>query len=209
MNEMTESVLTEIVHRAVRDGSFRAQLKSDPAGALAGFSRTSEERSAIASGDPTRLTALGIDQRMSKAFTVGVAGDASKVIVVDAGAGGATVLDEAATAHSPLWRIEQDLDTAATDAVIAEPATEHSPLWRIERDLDVGGTASAAPIDGSPEAAAFEAAPAAFGTGSAAPIDGSPEASALESAAATDGTEATQVEDLNQNYPGDTHLSEY
>ena len=168
---MTESVLKEIVQRAVRDGSFRAQLKSDPAGALARFSLTTEERSAIASGDPTRLTALGIDQRMSKAFTTGVIGDASKVIVLDPGAGGAGVLDEAATVRSPMWRIEQDLDTAGA-AVSPDAAFDATGLREIEREASPDAASSLQP-----------------------PEDAAP-------------TEGTQVQDFNQDYPGDAHVSE-
>lgn len=162
---MTETILKEIVHRAVRDGSYRAQLQSDPAGALAGFSLTAEERSAITSGDPTRLMALGIDQRMSKAFGAGVLGDASKVIVIDAGAGGGSVIDEATgSVMQPVWRIERDLDTvgaAALDpsaqfdatglrplereadstASVDEPAgSSMTPVWRVEQDLDTASS---------------------------------------------------------------------
>jgi hypothetical protein len=141
---MTESVLKEIVHRAVRDGAYRAQLRSDPAGALAGYSLTADERSAIASGDPTRLTALGIDQRMSKAFASGILGDASKVIIAyEPGAGGAVVDETAQTVRSPMWRLEQDLHPGEA-AVTVEPETVRSPMWRIEQDLH-GGEAALAP----------------------------------------------------------------
>ncbi len=146
---MTETVLKEIVHRAVRDSSYRAQLQSDPAGALAGFSLTAAERAAITTGDPTRLTALGIDQRMSKAFAAGVLGDASKVIIVDAGVGG-SVIDEVETVRSPMWRLEQDLDTGAggADAAVATDAeTVRSPMWRVEQDLDTGAGATALEAD--------------------------------------------------------------
>lgn len=162
---MTETTLREIVHRAVRDGAYRAQLQSDPASALAGISLTADERGALASGDPARLTALGIDRRMSKAFGAGVLGDASKVIVFDAGSGGGSATDEATgSVMQPVWRIERDLDTVGAGAVdpsaqfdatglrplereadatasIDQPAgSEMSPVWRVERDLD---TASA------------------------------------------------------------------
>ncbi|MBI2983273.1 MAG: hypothetical protein HYY42_03685 [Chloroflexi bacterium] len=173
---MTETVLKEIVHRAVRDGSYRAQLRSDPAGALAGFSLTAEERSAITSGDPTRLTALGIDQRMSKAFAAGVLGDASKVIVVDAGGGG-NVIDEASQAvRSPMWRIEQDLDTGASleapelhgtpdlnqdsnwdgytpagTTLAEEDAFDANGLRIVERGSDAGASLEAPELHGTPD----------------------------------------------------------
>jgi hypothetical protein len=224
---MTETVLKQIVQRAVRDGSFRAQLRSDPNQALAGYGITTEERSALASGDPTRLSALGVDQRMSKAYSAGLLSDASKVVApndatvgvadfIDEGSTGGTsviVGDPASAAAAALegtadWSarhmrmIEQDLDTAGNAAKV-EP--EMSPVWRVERDLDTAGagaSGTAAPIDGSPEASAFEAAPAAGSTGlshlrqieqdldtggasgTAAPIEGSPEQAAFDAAPA-------------------------
>jgi len=78
---MTETTVREIVRRAVSDAAFRSQLRSDPAKALAGISITAEERSALTSGDPARLTALGVDQRMSKAFAAGVLSEVSKAVV--------------------------------------------------------------------------------------------------------------------------------
>jgi hypothetical protein len=149
---MTETVLKEIVHRAVRDGSYRAQLRSDPAGALAGLGLTAEERAAITSGDPARLTALGVDQRMSKAFAAGVLGDASKVIVIDGGAGAAVIDEAAQTVRSPMWRLEQDLH-GGDAAVVDEPATERSAMWRLEQDLDVGDSLRTADRPGEDGAA--------------------------------------------------------
>jgi hypothetical protein len=80
---MTETVLKQIVRRAVSDAAFRGQLRSDPAKALAGITLTAEERSALSSGDPTQLTALGVDQRMSKAFSAGLFSEASKLVIGD------------------------------------------------------------------------------------------------------------------------------
>jgi hypothetical protein len=190
---MTETVLKQIVQRAVRDGSFRAQLRSDPNKALAGFGITTEERSALASGDPARLSALGVDQRMSKAFSAGLLSDASKVVAstdatkgvadftdeLSAGPSGTAVIvgDPTAAVAAPATLVhdiqslsdlhmklnEQDL-YAGTAASTAEVETVRSPMWRIEQDLNVGATGSAAPIDGSPEQSAFESASAAAGT---------------------------------------------
>lgn len=141
---MTETILKEIVHRAVRDGAYRAQLQRDPSSALAGYSLSADERSAIASGDPARLTALGVDQRMSKAFAAGVMGDANKaVIAYEPGAAGAVLDETAATVRSPMWRLEQDLHPG--DAAIAvEPETVRSPMWRLEQDLYDANAARAA-----------------------------------------------------------------
>lgn len=141
---MTETILKEIVHRAVRDGAYRAQLQRDPSSALAGYSLSADERSAIASGDPARLTALGVDQRMSKAFAAGVLGDANKSIIgYDPGLAGAALDETAATVRSPMWRLEQDLHPGDA-AIAAEPETARSPMWRVEQDLYDANAARAA-----------------------------------------------------------------
>lgn len=93
---MSKSTVNQVVQRAISDAAFRRQLQSDPHKALKGFDLSADERSAITAGDPARLTALGVDQRMSKAFSLGALSDASKVVVGDAtGAGGsATFIDD-------------------------------------------------------------------------------------------------------------------
>src|SRR5438128_5969385 len=68
--------LNDVVQRAISDAAFRSQLRSDPAKALRGFSLSPEETRALTSGDPAKLVALGIDQRMSKVFVTGGASGA-------------------------------------------------------------------------------------------------------------------------------------
>src|SRR5213592_1206196 len=68
---MSKEALAKVVQRAISDAAFRRQLSSDPAGALRGFDLSSDEASAIRTGDAGRLSTLGIDQRMSKAFVMG------------------------------------------------------------------------------------------------------------------------------------------
>ena len=68
---MASKNLGAVIQRAISDGAFRRQLQSDPAAALRGFNLTPNEVAAIRSGDASKLTALGVDQRVSKAFTVG------------------------------------------------------------------------------------------------------------------------------------------
>ena len=68
---MASKNLGAVIQRAISDGAFRRQLQSDPAAALRGFNLTPTEIAAIRSGDPGKLTALGVDQRVSKAFTIG------------------------------------------------------------------------------------------------------------------------------------------
>lgn len=79
---MSKQTVGEVIKRAVSDAAFRRQLATDPKSALRGFDLSREESAAITSGDPTKLRAFGVDQRMSKAFIAfGPSGDVS----VDAG----------------------------------------------------------------------------------------------------------------------------
>jgi len=68
---MASKNLGAVIQRAISDGAFRRQLQSDPAAALRGFNLSPDEIAAIRSGDSGKLMSLGVDQRMSKAFTVG------------------------------------------------------------------------------------------------------------------------------------------
>ena len=68
---MSKGNLGQVVKRAISDAAFRRQLQSDPEGALKGFDLSSDERAALRSGDASKLTSLGIDQRMSKTFVMG------------------------------------------------------------------------------------------------------------------------------------------
>jgi hypothetical protein len=68
---MASKNLGAVIQRAISDGAFRRQLQSDPATALRGFNLTPDEVAAIRSGDSGKLMSLGVDQRMSKAFSVG------------------------------------------------------------------------------------------------------------------------------------------
>src|SRR6266852_1539010 len=65
---MSSSTLGKVIQRAISDAAFRGQLQTNPGAALRGFDLTADETEALRSGDPGRLTALGIDQRISKAF---------------------------------------------------------------------------------------------------------------------------------------------
>jgi hypothetical protein len=62
--------LETVVQRAISDAAFRRQLQSNPEAALRGFKLTQDEVAALRSGDASKLMSLGIDQRMSKVFTV-------------------------------------------------------------------------------------------------------------------------------------------
>jgi len=67
---MTREAVIKVVQRAISDGAFRTQLTRDSATALRGFDLTPAEAAAIRSGDSGRISALGVDLRMSKAFTL-------------------------------------------------------------------------------------------------------------------------------------------
>jgi len=68
--------LTRVIERASADEAFRSRLQSDPAGALAGYDLTPEERAAVLGGDAGHLEALGLDTRVSKIDNPAVPGDA-------------------------------------------------------------------------------------------------------------------------------------
>jgi hypothetical protein len=75
---MSKEALAKVVQRSISDAAFRRQLATDPTGALRRYDLTADEAAAIRHGDSARLTALGVEQRMSKAFTL-AAGDAGSL----------------------------------------------------------------------------------------------------------------------------------
>ena len=87
---MASRNLALVIRQAISDGAFRRKLQSDPAAALRGFNLTPDEVAAIRSGDSGKLMSLGIDQRMSKAFSASgaAAGGAARQSVSDLTAGG-------------------------------------------------------------------------------------------------------------------------
>jgi hypothetical protein len=101
---MSKEALAKVVQRAISDGAFRRQLSNDPTGALRGFDLTPAETAAIRSGDSGRLTAFGVDLRMSKAFTLFGSDSGSQVVTSDLGAGnaGALITGDAATGSGAL-----------------------------------------------------------------------------------------------------------
>jgi hypothetical protein len=81
---MSKEALAKVVQRAISDGAFRRQLSTDPGTALRGFDLTSDESAAIRSGDSSRLSTLGVDLRMSKAFSLAsdqATGDAARPVL--------------------------------------------------------------------------------------------------------------------------------
>ena len=102
---MSSKNLEKVIQRAISDAAFRRQLQSNPAAALRGFKLTDDEVAALRSGDEGKLMSLGIDQRMSKTFTVGDAmalNTASRAGALDVSVAGLSVA-------------EQDMPRAASD----------------------------------------------------------------------------------------------
>src|ERR1043165_8315547 len=83
---MSKEALAKVVQRSISDAAFRRQLATDPTGALRGYDLSSDETSAIRTGDSRRLTALGVEQRMSKAFALGTDSTVSNTVSSDLGA---------------------------------------------------------------------------------------------------------------------------
>jgi len=97
---MTSKQLGTVIQRAISDGAFRRQLQSDPTSALRGFDLTADEVAAIRGGDPTKLSSLGVDQRLSKTFALGDAlGSVSRSSTVsDLNTSGSTALPDGGAA---------------------------------------------------------------------------------------------------------------
>jgi hypothetical protein len=126
---MSKSSVQQVIQKAVSDAAFRRQLQREPAVALSGFDLTADERASITTGDPTRLTALGVDQRMSKAFALGAAADASTPVNSTAidnpgTAGTAAFIDEGSVAgsNSPEGLVG-DTTSGATSVFASDPTS--------------------------------------------------------------------------------------
>jgi hypothetical protein len=135
---VSKGAVSQVIQRAIGDAAFRRQLHGDPKKALAGFDLTTDERSAITSGDPGRLTALGVDQRMSKAFNLSGISAASKSAVSPdlTGAGASAFIDEGTGS-----RTTSAIETGGASANAAN-------LRRIEGDLNVSAAREAEDVSG-------------------------------------------------------------
>ncbi len=135
---MSKGTVNQVIQRAIGDAAFRRQLQSDPKKALAGFDLTSDERSAITSGDPGKLTALGVDQRMSKAFNLsGISAASASAVSPDlTGAGASAFIDEGGAAGRA-----SAIDTGGASA-------NATNLRRIEGDLNVSAAREAGDVSG-------------------------------------------------------------
>ena len=94
---MASQNLENVIQRAISDAAFRRLLQSNPDAALRGFKLTSDEVAALRSGDSARLISFGIDQRMSKTFTMGESMNAGTRLAAggsDLSVGGTSVADQ-------------------------------------------------------------------------------------------------------------------
>jgi hypothetical protein len=183
-SDMSKDALAKVVQRAISDAAFRRQLNSDPTGALRGFDLSSDELSALRAGDAGRLSTLGIDQRMSKAFAIGGALASTRMSQSDltpgggpsmvddlSGAGGRTVipsdptrpggsvdLDGGTASGSNSVRVGDDYKFAGRQAPDGSGTStvRAGDDWKFaDRAASQGGVA---PVEGSPEASAADIA---------------------------------------------------
>lgn len=162
---MSKEAITKVVQRAISDAGFRRQLGTDPSGALRGFDLSADEAAALRAGDAGRLSALGVDQRMSKAFALGgAAAAATRPGGVDLNAsglnaGGANALSNAdATGGAGSVRSALVSSSDANAAMIDDGATgartiiPTEPGGNLTADLDGVAGMSNASVDDSSEA---------------------------------------------------------
>ncbi|HET8568455.1 MAG TPA: Os1348 family NHLP clan protein [Candidatus Limnocylindria bacterium] len=207
---MSKQALGQVVQRAISDAAFRRQLQSDPTGALKGFDLTADERAALRAGDASKLSSLGVDQRMSKAFALGEASQVSRAPSADTRLASATDGGGSDNAEAGIWG-----DQSGARAASASDATSDSQARLADIDAKISGIPSgtenwrAADVEGSPEAArsAMDAAagsdsqarladidakisgtPSGTENWRAADVEGSPEAarSAMDAAGGSD-----------------------
>lgn len=179
---MSKEALAKVVQRAISDAAFRRQLNTDPTGALRGFDLSADELSAVRTGDAGRLSTLGIDQRMSKAFAIGGAlstrmaqtdltpGSGPSMVDDLSGAGGRTVIPSDPTRPGG----SVDLDGGSASATGTVRAGDD---WKFEGRVAPEGGAAARTGDD------WKFADRAASQGGVAPVEGSPEATAAENAA--------------------------
>jgi len=210
---MSKDALAKVVQRAISDAAFRRQLNSDPTGALRGFDLSSDELSALRTGDAGRLSTLGIDQRMSKAFAIGGAIASTRMSQSDltpgggpalvddmSGAGGRTVipgdpaqvgsadLDGGAAGGARTARVGDDYKFASKDAA----GGSGTSTVRAGDDYKFAGRVAPESTSTVRVGDDWKFADRAASQGAVAPVEGSPEASAADIAG---GTRASAIND--------------
>ena len=149
---MSKQALANVVQRSINDGSFRRQLATDPTGALRGYDLTDQERAALRSRDTGRLTAFGIELRMSKAFSFGGNEAGNSVLTSDLTASGAVQSPDAADRNLLSAGSSVQSPDAADRNFLSADSSVQSPD-AIDRNLAFTGEESAAGAVQSPDAA--------------------------------------------------------
>jgi hypothetical protein len=133
---MSKEALAKVVQRAISDAAFRRQLNSDPAGALRGFDLSADEASALRTGDAGRLSSLGVDQRMSKSFSLGGAIASTRMSSSDlTPGGGPSAVDDLSGAAG-----RTVIPTDATRAGGSADASGSEAMRSADIDGGTGGT---------------------------------------------------------------------
>jgi hypothetical protein len=183
---MSREALAKVVQLAIGDASFRRQLSSDTTRALRGFDLSTDEVSALRAGDAGRLSTLGVDQRMSRAFAIGGMAAATRMTQSDLTAGAPTAFDDGASGVGRMI-IPHDPEAAATKDLDGGPGSNRSALnddpdgFLAANARATGGTGSVRSGDD------WKYADKSVAQGSAAPTEGSPEADAAAQAASGGG----------------------
>ena len=221
---MSKQELIKVVQRSIKDAAFRRQLTTDVDGALRGYSLTPDEIGALRSRDAGKLTAFGVDTRMSKFFIIDQGPLGTATIMSEGGAQrDSLVITGEPRDAAPVWigdgaahGVVQTPDAAERNtAIIGDPqltVTSVQSPDAVDRNLAYGDTAAThvAPVEGSPEESASlfsvstgneprDSEPVWIGDTAAAthvaPVEGSPEESAyLINASMTSGSEPRDTE---------------
>jgi hypothetical protein len=201
-NDMSKDALAKVVQRAISDAAFRRQLNSDPTGALRGFDLSTDELSALRTGDAGRLSTLGIDQRMSKAFAIGGALASTRMSQSDLTPGGGPAMVDDMSGAGGRTVIPADPTRAGGSADVDGGSASGTNTVRVGDDYkfagrqapDGSGTGTVRAGDDwkfegrvAPESAGavrtgddWKFADRAASQGGVAPVDGSPEATAAD-----------------------------
>jgi hypothetical protein len=174
---MSKEAITKVVQRAISDAGFRRQLSTDPTGALRGFDLSADETAALRAGDAGRLSAMGVDQRMSKAFALGGATvGASRAAGSDLANASSAMASDASAAGNAL--VSDNI--SAGDAMISDGGTSVGTVIPVDphlRNADADGAASTRSAHVGDD---WKFTDRVAEEGSVAPIEGSPEATAAE-----------------------------
>ena len=197
---MSKDALAKVVQRAISDAAFRRQLNSDPTGALRGFDLSTDELSALRTGDAGRLSTLGIDQRMSKAFSLGGAIASTRMSQSDlTPGGGPAMVDDLSGAGGRTVIPADPAQVGSADVIDAGSVTRTVRAgddWKFANKDAAGGSGTNTVRAGddwkfegrvAPEGGAvsrtgddWKFADRAASQGGVAPVDGSPEATAAD-----------------------------